>query len=84
MYFLLKMGIFHGYVSLPEGMYLVFGWGEAGRLRKSTQLENFSVFRDVRLCVVFGCGGGSWCCYFWASWMAEFQFFCWGGGFVFL
>ena len=54
MYFLLKMGIFHGYVSLPEGMYLVFGWGVGGTVGKKTELENFSVFRDVRLCVVFG------------------------------
>ena len=42
MYFLLKMGIFHGYVSLPEGRYFTpFLWADRfwGRPHKASKMS---------------------------------------------
>ena len=52
-----KWGFSMAMLVYPEGMYLVFGWGEAGRLGKSTQFENFSVFLICASVCGFWLGG---------------------------
>ena len=50
MYFLLKMGIFHCYVSLPEGIYLFCASQSSIEMQKNIHLleeENDSTFKSL-------------------------------------
>ena len=66
MYFLLKMGIFHSYVSLPKGIYRIKWWHTPKNTKKFHNSPEDLMFPTWSIG-----GGGEWCMSYmiWIDWL---------------